>query len=372
MRSILILTKQDDSHASAAAVALQKLNHKCIRWFGADLPIRQRLSVDLSPDEQLLPNTKALWTSETAEEILSHTHVDIVWKRSVKKPNLDTALHNKQLHPDDYEFSLMQNAYFQRAILHYLSIDTFWINSFAGAAAAESKILQLRYAHCLGLKIPHTHISNDPKKIRTFIQNAPPGGVIYKPFVTTRWEHNDGSAAYLPTTTVTEAMLPEDKTLQLTPGIFQHRIPKAYEVRATFFGHTCIAVQMDTQSVKGMELDWRFTDKYEFEIKSIQIPDDVHQKCIQLMQKLGIVFGCFDFIVSPDGDYTFLEVNEMGQFLWIEEYVPSLPILDVFCQFLISGHQDFKYDHSIKPIRLADCEESIHKLDLADQIARRE
>lgn len=32
------------------------------------------------------------------------------------------------------------------------------------------------------------------------------------------------------------------------------------------------------------------------------------------MRKLGIIFGCFDFIVTPDEEYVFLEVNPMGQF----------------------------------------------------------
>jgi glutathione synthase/RimK-type ligase-like ATP-grasp enzyme len=29
-------------------------------------------------------------------------------------------------------------------------------------------------------------------------------------------------------------------------------------------------------------------------------------------------FGCFDFIVTPEGEYVFLECNPNGQWLWIE------------------------------------------------------
>lgn len=33
---------------------------------------------------------------------------------------------------------------------------------------------------------------------------------------------------------------------------------------------------------------------------------------------MHINFGCFDFIVTLDNDYVFLECNPNGQWLWIE------------------------------------------------------
>lgn len=53
------------------------------------------------------------------------------------------------------------------------------------------------------------------------------------------------------------------------------------------------------------------------------------------MARLGLLFGCIDLMVTPDDDYVFLEVNEMGQFLWIERANPDIRMLDTFCDFLI-------------------------------------
>ena len=53
------------------------------------------------------------------------------------------------------------------------------------------------------------------------------------------------------------------------------------------------------------------------------------------MASLGLKFGCFDFIVTPDGEYVFLEVNEAGQFLWIEGHCPELKMLSEFCHFIL-------------------------------------
>lgn len=64
------------------------------------------------------------------------------------------------------------------------------------------------------------------------------------------------------------------------------------------------------------------------------------------MRQLGIVFGCFDFIITPDDEYIFLEVNEMGQFLWIEEILPELKLLDKFCEFLVSSKKNTNIKNS--------------------------
>ena len=37
------------------------------------------------------------------------------------------------------------------------------------------------------------------------------------------------------------------------------------------------------------------------------------------MRDLEIYYGALDFIVDIDGNWVFLEVNSMGQFLWIED-----------------------------------------------------
>ena len=44
----------------------------------------------------------------------------------------------------------------------------------------------------------------------------------------------------------------------------------------------------------------------------------------------------------------------MGQFLWKEEKVPQLPLLDAMCAFLTSGDPDFSYAPGQDPLRLAD------------------
>jgi hypothetical protein len=71
------------------------------------------------------------------------------------------------------------------------------------------------------------------------------------------------------------------------------------------------------------------------------------------MRRLGIVFGCLDFIVTPEGRHVFLEVNQAGQFLFVEEYC-GLPWLDAFSEFLLQGRVDFEWNESSAAVRFAD------------------
>src|SRR6185295_14798986 len=75
-----------------------------------------------------------------------------------------------------------------------------------------------------------------------------------------------------------------------------------------------------------------------------------------------IVFGCFDFIVTPQDEYIFLEVNEMGQFLWVEEINPAIMLLEPFAEFLVSCDKNFKWRRT---------KGGVHWLDLREELIRR-
>jgi hypothetical protein len=79
----------------------------------------------------------------------------------------------------------------------------------------------------------------------------------------------------------------------------------------------------------------------------------VAEQCYALMRKLDIVFGCFDFIVRPDGQYVFLEVNQAGQFLFVENYA-GLPLLDAFTEFLRQASPDFEWSPGQVAVRYSE------------------
>jgi len=51
------------------------------------------------------------------------------------------------------------------------------------------------------------------------------------------------------------------------------------------------------------------------------------------MDSLGLVFGALDFVVTPDGQWIFLEINPNGQWFWIERQT-GMPISTALAELL--------------------------------------
>jgi hypothetical protein len=77
-----------------------------------------------------------------------------------------------------------------------------------------------------------------------------------------------------------------------------------------------------------------------------------------LMRDLGLVFGCLDFIVTPSDECVFLEVNDMGQFLFVEAFT-NIPLLDAFSELLLQGRPDFHWEPSKATVKMGDLEQVI-------------
>jgi glutathione synthase/RimK-type ligase-like ATP-grasp enzyme len=60
---------------------------------------------------------------------------------------------------------------------------------------------------------------------------------------------------------------------------------------------------------------------------------------VQVVEALGLTFGAIDLILTPDGEYVFLEVNINGQWAYLEDML-ALPISDAIAELLIGGMAD--------------------------------
>ena len=326
MTSVLILTEPRDFHSYAVAEALRLQGVEVALWHGTDFPSRQKASAWLGGE--------GFGLEVSGPEIglradLRAAAFDTVWNRRPSNPVLP-----EDLHPADRVPAGRDCQHFVWALWHLIAPHAFWVNPLSPIPTAILKPYQLRLACELGLEIPRTLCSNDPDRIVEFLR-AHPGETVYKSFHAGSWKTKDG-VAMLFTKTVTEEDLPADEMLQAAPGIFQVRIPKDHELRVTFFGERPVAARLASQSSPGGRDDWRraFSD---LEVEPAHFPEELARKCRSLMESLGLVFACFDFIVTPDGRYVFLEVNPMGQFLFLERLCPELPLLDLFCSFLTRG-----------------------------------
>ena len=343
---VLILTSPAEIHSFAVKEGLVRKGVETHLWHTPDFPSLQ---------------TGSLWFDSAGNkcevvgpelEILNDG-ITSLWVRRPTAPVLPD-----QLDPADRDFALRESTLFARSLYREVGAKAFWVNPPDSQRRANLKTQQLRAAAQAGFKIPRTLCSNDPTRIREFLRSAPKG-IIYKSFFPMSWRTSDGVATLF-SSVVQEQDLPHDPVLQASPGIFQELVPKAYELRITAMGSRMFTAKFRSQEIPEGRVDWRAAFD-RLPIEPAELPESVAVACRQVMTSLGLVFGCFDLIVTPEGDYVFLEINEMGAFLWIEEKVEELRLLDAFCEFLIQGAVDFRWCKS---------SENVHWRDVFDRAMR--
>ncbi len=337
MADVLILTQINDIHAAAVALGLERKGSRPHVLLGGDFPVLQTGSVTIT-NQQCSVRIDGPGAGIDAEVI------DTVWNRRWARPRLPDTLH-----PGDRMIAEGECLDFGQALHSVLAPEAFWVNPPAGARAAGSKLLQLKLADAVGLEVPETLASNDPVAIRAFVRRHQ-GNAIYKTFRPAIWE-TDAHITYAFTSRVDETSLPDDELLRLTPGIFQPLVPKAFELRLTLLGRTCIGAKLRSQEHGDAIIDWR-GGGIEVPVEPYAVDAALQARCFELLRRLGLVSGCIDFLVTPDGRMVFLEVNEGGQWLWLEETCPDIPVLDAFIELVRSGPH-FAYRATSDRVRYA-------------------
>lgn len=209
-----------------------------------------------------------------------------------------------------------------------------WLDPLDRQLAAESKPRQLLLAARLGLRVPDTVIGNDPAAVRSFATDSD------RPLITKLLEPiaygmqgRPGRFAY------TSRLHPEDldrlQPLRWVPQIFQPEVAKARELRVVFVGDECFAGAIDPRGTGRGEVDWRQLRPDEGPSwQPAQLPDPVRRAARALLDELGLHFGALDFIVTPDDEHVFLEVNPAGEWGWLERDL-GLPISDAIGHWLV-------------------------------------
>lgn len=355
MRNILILTQPDDTHAIYVKLALERKGHRAILCYTGDFPENQTHAFKYDKDF-------ISWDSEGIHDYISRINIDVVWNRRLGKPLLPDYLHEL-----DVDNAMKENYIFFHSLWQTVLQDAVWINKIDKQRRANHKSYQLKLASELGFNIPKTLISNSPARIKSFIGSFASGDVIYKTLLPLSW-FDDDNIAMTYTKGISQKQLPVDRILQSVPGIFQEKIQKKHELRITYFGGKYIAVKIESQVHPKGKDDWRQAPTRELALSQIDLPVEIDNKCQLLMQKLGLKFGCLDFIVTPDNDYYFLEINEQGQFLWQERVNPEIKVLDAFANFLVSKGGQIRQLEKNYVTRMSDFD---HEVELYVDVATR-
>ncbi|RSS84812.1 hypothetical protein EF919_38450, partial [Streptomyces sp. WAC02707] len=111
-----------------------------------------------------------------------------------------------------------------------------------------------------------------------------------------------------------------DDSLAVTAHLFQAEIPKTGDVRVTVVGRRVFAQQI---AAPDGALDWRRGDWDALLHAPIAVPAPIEAALHRYLAAFGLVFGCFDFALTGDGDaaedWVFIECNPNGQWGWLPD-----------------------------------------------------
>lgn len=209
------------------------------------------------------------------------------------------------------------------------SLPARWMNRPAALADCEFKPRQLAVAAAVGLRVPATLITNDPRRVCEF--TAQVGDLVVKPLA----EPSIAEAGAL-TVAYTRRLAASDYRdlggVQVTAHLFQQWIEPRYAVRLTAVGNRLFPVAIHPGS-PAARVDWR-NDYPSLAYEVIDCPEPVTGGVRRFMAEFGLAYGAFDFVVEQDtADWYFLECNAGGQWGWIAEQC-ALPIAEAICHEL--------------------------------------
>jgi glutathione synthase/RimK-type ligase-like ATP-grasp enzyme len=276
----------------------------------------------------------SLWNRETPKSI---------WMRHIEFPTAD------DVSDEDRLFVTEQWKVFQKNFLDLgddLS-DTFWVNEPAAADAAESKLVQLRLAQKIGLLFPDAIITNDASAVSRLLNKHKK--IIFKQFQGHMWKSRSTGELRScgPVLLDYGSQLPEN-AIGVCPGIYQRYIDKIFDVRVTIIGDHVFAIRLWRKNHTAY-VDWRphiYDD--DMLVEEFSLPEGVLCKLRMLMLQLKLTYGCIDLVADKNGELFFLEVNQQGQFLFVEEAVPQFRLLQAMTCMFIQGRRDYSLTSNVE------------------------
>ncbi|MBU6389581.1 hypothetical protein KGQ71_03625, partial [Patescibacteria group bacterium] len=207
-----------------------------------------------------------------------------------------------------------------------------WISDLGSLRSASYKVHQLQVASQVGLRVPETLVTSDPDRFLDFWERHR-GEAIYKMLGPSVSTGTNGVSFMTYTTKLSAGFLQHLDDIRLSPCLFQEYVKKRLEIRVTVVEDQAFSCAIHSQEMPEAKIDWRKGEPDIMLHTAWHLSPEVETKCVELVRLLGLRFGAIDLILTPEGEYVFLEVNPNGQWVWIEQ-LTGLPISDRLIQAL--------------------------------------
>ncbi|WP_250300928.1 ATP-grasp ribosomal peptide maturase [Streptomyces sp. NBC_01387] len=295
--SVLVLTNPSDATADLVLRLLAERRVPVVRLDpGVDLHDGSSLTATYRTGDQRS-------TLRTPRRELDLTRVRSVWVRRPSPYGGAPGLSGQAR-----KFSAEQSYWGTGGILASLP-GALYVNHPWSNRAAEYKPAQLATAQRSGFLVPHTLITDNEDDAREFAAGER-GGVVYKPVWNTPYRV-DGQPHSV---WVREARSHEiTHAVAVCPYMFQAKVDKVFDVRVTAVGDRLSGTRIDSSD---RDRGYRRYRPNFTQCTPIRIPEAVEHSVAAYLAEFRLTFGAFDFAVTADDTWYFLECNPNGQWAW--------------------------------------------------------
>lgn len=313
---IILLTNREDLTADYVVLELRKRKIDFFRFNTEDFPLKVKLSLDYSNNNFF----------QTQNQTIPLSEIKSVWYRRPVLPNFSKI----NLEAGVKEFCIKESFATLEGVWPLLNC--LWVSDPINIRKAEVKPFQLKIASAIGFKIPNTLISNNSDLIKNFyLENNK--NIIIKPVKTSVIKKRNNENIIF-TSSIANFQIEKIKTCIQIPSIFQEKLTKKYDIRVTVIGENVFPVEIHSQNYEDSCIDWRKGENPNIAHMMHKLPKDIIAQCLLLNKTLGLQFSAIDLVLTPDGEYYFLEINPNGQWAWIEErtgYNLTESLVDMLC-----------------------------------------
>ncbi len=300
---LLIVADKHDKHSD---IVCRKLEEKNIDFF--------RLNLDTESLKNTVVSYTKHWEIEQNNTIILQKEITSIW---VRRPFVELTL--EEADSTDAGFKIWRGEWNKTLLGLYNSLKSVYtLNSLSKSYQAENKYLQIENALSVGFIVPEYIVSNNKDELINFVNTHVE--VVMKP-MNQEFYRDDRDNLYkgLYVNKITIDDLQNFNNNGENPIFLQKYIEKSYEVRYTVVGDNHHVCKIDSQKSNIANIDWRRYDIPNTPHYPISPPIKIKNMITKFMKNFDLSFGALDFIVTPNGDWIFLEINTMGQWLWIEE-----------------------------------------------------
>ncbi|WP_405628706.1 hypothetical protein OG933_22815 [Streptomyces sp. NBC_00016] len=316
---LIISSPKGDGHVASVAAELSSRGEDFRIYDPANYPASSTVTV-----ESTSKGVRA--TLRWAEFDLDLAHIKSVWYRRPGEFQL-----SDELTAEEQKWARSECDHLFKSV--WSGMHSRWVSDPRAIRTASAKVMQLDMAAEMGFTVPRFTVTNDVDAAARFISSCR-RGVIVKvltyPFIA---YPQQGCRLY--THLLTTEDLDQIESVRFGPTFLQEFVEKEMDVRVTVFGEELFAIGIESTGFEDARIDFRRAEIYDLPHRVLDLPKGLSWLCVELVRRLGLRFGAIDLILTPDGQYFFLEINPNGQWYWLE-LITGAPLTKSLCDLLTS------------------------------------